>query len=96
MTEEVRAVVSFGQVKRGDRLQVDIHDEKVAGLIKAGYLKIIWKEPADAGSVDSAEHPAGSEHVPAGRVGSRAASEPEEEVDGPGEHRPAPEDPDSP
>jgi len=91
--EEVRAVVSFGQVKRGDRLQVDIHDEKVAGLIEAGYLKIIWKEAGDVRTVDSAEHPAGPEHVPADRVDSRAE---EEEVDGPGEHRPAPEDPDSP
>ena len=53
MTEEVRANLSFSNLRRGDRLQVDIHDPQVAGLIKAGYLKIIWKEPREHDPVDS-------------------------------------------
>lgn len=48
---EVKATLSFGGLKRGDRLQVDIHDPHVARLIKARYLKVIWKEP-DAAAVD--------------------------------------------
>jgi len=50
---EVKANLSFRDVKRGDRLQVDIHDPQVAGLIKAGYLTIIWKEPREHDLVDS-------------------------------------------
>lgn len=50
---EVLAVVSFGNVRRGDRLQVDASAPHVAGLIKAGYFKVICEEP-DA-TVDDSE-----------------------------------------
>lgn len=89
---EVRATVSYGNVRKGDRLQVDIHDPAVAGLIKAGYLKIIWKGVDDAGKVDSAVDTPRPERVPAGRVDTRRMPEPEEEVDGTGGHRPCEED----
>lgn len=88
MTDEVKAVVSFGTLRRGDRLQVDIHDPQVAGLIKGGYLKVIWKERGNATSVDNSDDPVRPELVPAGSVGSGVAREPEEEdVDGQGGHR---------
>lgn len=93
MTEEAKAIVSFGQLKRGDRIQVDIHDPTVAGLIKGGYLKVIWR---DHGPVDSSSDPGRSELVSAGSVDPSDLRESEEEVDGPGEHRPAAESPDSP
>lgn len=82
--QEVSATMSFGKLRRGDRLQVDIHDPKVAGLIKGGYLRIVWKEPREGDSLDST----GPERVPADGVDSRAARDAEEEVDhGAGEHR---------
>ena len=95
MTEEAKAIVSFGHLKRGDRLQVDIHDPHVAGLIRGGYLTIIWKERAD-GPVDNPDDPDGSDTVPADRVdsgGTRGAQE--EEIDGPRGPEPRVGDPDS-
>lgn len=94
---EVQAVMSFGTLRRGDRLQVDIHDPKVRGLIKGGYLKLVWKERGDVTGVDSAGDPDGPGLVSVGGVDpdDSGDSQAEEEVDdGPGEHRPEPEDPD--
>jgi hypothetical protein len=94
MTEEVRANMSFGHMKRGDRLQVDIHDPAVAGLIKGGYLRIAWKGDGDARTLDSAVDPAGFEPVPAGSVDPDDSGDPqdaEEVADGQGEHRPGQE-----
>ncbi len=94
MTEEVKAVVSFGTLRRGDRLQVDIHDPAVAGLIHGGYLKVIWKERGDVGQLDSADGPDLPGLVSAGRVDSGVAGDSEEEdVDGTSEHRPGEKDP---
>lgn len=84
MTEEAKAIVSFGRLKRGDRIQVDIHDPQVAGLIKAGYLTVNWR---DRGSVDRPDDSGRAEHVSAGGVDSSDPRGQEEEVDGPGEHR---------
>jgi hypothetical protein len=90
VTEEVRANMSFGTLRRGDRLQVDIHDPKVAGLIQGGYLKIIWKGPGD-GQMDGAADPDLPGPVSAGSVDSGGKGEPasEEVDDGPGEHQSA-------
>ena len=95
MTEEVRAIMSFGQLKRGDRLQVDIHDPVVAGLIRGGYLKINWKEPR-RGETDRAGNPDGPDRVPVDRVDSGAArGAEEEELDGPRTSGPGQGDSDS-
>jgi hypothetical protein len=98
LMDEVAANMSFGQLKRGDRLQVDIHDPAVAGLIKGGYLRIVWKERGDARELDSADDPAGSGRDAAGHLGSGGAGElqTEEALDGQGEHQPGEEDSDSP
>jgi hypothetical protein len=85
--------MSFGALKRGDRLQVDIHDPKVAGLIKGGYLRIVWKERDYARELDSADDPAWSGHDTADHLDSGGAREPqtEEDLDGQGENRPGQE-----
>lgn len=62
--EEAVPRLSFGNYKMGQPVQVDIHDPVVAGLVKAGYLKIRWKEPNGTHPLD----PAGSGHVSAGGV----------------------------
>jgi len=85
--DEVKAVVSFGTLRRGDRLQVDIHDPAVAGLIKGGYLKVIWRHP-DGGQMDSAAGPELPGLVSAGGMDPGDPGPAEEEVDGTGEHRP--------
>lgn len=41
---EVQAALSFDRVRKGTRLQVDIHDPKVVALVAAGYYKIIWRD----------------------------------------------------
>lgn len=94
---EVKAVVSFGTLRRGDRLQVDIHDPKVRGLIQGGYLKIIWKGSGD-GQMDGAADPDLPGLVSAGSVDSGGEREPatEEVDDGPGEHQPDSEGDDRP
>lgn len=91
---EVEANLSFRQVKRGDRLQVDIHDPVVAGLIQAGYYKIVWKdvhELADPGDPHRSGVVPGS-GVGLGAVPPPAAEAGEEVTDGAGEHRPEQED----
>lgn len=47
LLSEVQANLMFGNFRQGQRYKVDIHDPTVAGLIKAGYLKIIWKGRTD-------------------------------------------------
>ena len=79
--EEVQAIVSFGHLRRGDRLQVDIHDPGVAALIRGGYLKINWKEPR-RGETDRAPGPDGAGTVPADRVDSGDTRDTEAQVDG--------------
>jgi hypothetical protein len=88
MTEEAKAIMSFGQLKRGDRLQVDIHDPVVAGLIKGGYLKIIWKEPSDARTVEGSDDPGWADCLFSDRVDAGALQEAEAQVDGPRESEP--------
>lgn len=87
--EEVAANMAFNGLRIGQRLQVDIHDPKVRGLIQGGYLRIIWKGDGDATGVDSAVDPGRVDFVPAGRVGSGGAGKPAqtEAVDGAGEHQ---------
>ena len=100
MTEEVRATVSFtgssvlGNVKRGDRIQVDIHDPVVAGLIRAGYLKIIWKEPSDATQLGDPADPDWVDCLFGSGVDAGAVQEAEAQIDGPGEHQSDEEDSD--
>ena len=79
--EEVQAIMSFGRLKRGDRLQVDIHDPHVAGLIKGGYLKINWKEPR-RGETDRAGDPDGAGAVPADGVDPGDTRDAEAQIDG--------------
>jgi hypothetical protein len=91
MMQEAVPVLTFGNHRRGKPIQVDIHDPTVRGLIKAGYLKIRWKElPHGADSLDSA----GVDGVPTDHLGSGVAGEPqaEEDVDGAGEDQPGEED----
>lgn len=45
MNTEVQANLSFSDLKRGDRIQVDINDPAVAALVAAKYLRIIWEAP---------------------------------------------------
>lgn len=47
---EVQANLMFGNYRMGQRYEVDIHDPVIHGLVKAGYLKIIWKAASDAAS----------------------------------------------
>lgn len=47
MTEEALANLSFDHLRKGDRIQVDIFHPRIAALVRAGYLKIIWKERGD-------------------------------------------------
>lgn len=50
---EVQANLMFGNFRQGQRYEVDIHDPVIRGLVKAGYLKIIWKAASDAaGTLD--------------------------------------------
>jgi hypothetical protein len=88
MTEEVKANMSFSNLKRGDRLQVDIHDPAVAALIRGGYLTIIWKEPSDAATVDDPTDPAWADCLFSDGVDAGASQEAEAQVDGPGEPEP--------
>lgn len=84
--------LTFGNYKMGRPVQVDIHDPAVAALVEAGYLTIRWKEPYGTDPLD----PAGSDNVPVRGVGSDDPRDAETaQVDGPGEHRPAEEGPDS-
>lgn len=83
MDGEVQANLSFSDLKLGDRVKVDIHDPKVAALVKAGYLKIIWREP-DAAMA----HSAGPGPGPRSDLG--AGDPAEEEVDGDGQDSAAP------
>ncbi len=85
--DEAKAVMPFGTLKRGDRLQVDIHDPAVAGLIKGGYLKVIWKERSHAGQVDDPADPAWADCLFGDGVDGGALQEAEAQVDGTGEHR---------
>ena len=99
LLEEAEPVLTFGNYRKGQRIQVDIHDPTVAGLIKAKYLKIHWKERGDARELDSPVDPAGSDSVPAGGVDPddlRSAQDAEEVADGQGEHRSGEEGGDSP
>lgn len=90
MTQEAVPVLTFGNYKKGLPIQVDIHDPVVRGLVKAGYLKIRWKElPHGADSLDSA----GSGSVSSDHLDSGVAGEPpQEEVDGADQHQPEQED----
>ncbi len=45
---EAEANLSFDHLKRGDRIQVDIHHPRIVALVNAGYLKIVWKVKPDA------------------------------------------------
>lgn len=93
MIEEVRATVSFtgssvlGNLKRGDRIQVDIHDPVVAGLIRAGYLKITWKETGDVTPLGDPADFDWADCLFSTGVDARTVQETEAQVDGPGEHR---------
>ena len=49
MAAEVQANLSFSNLKRGDRIRVDIHDPAVAALVAARYLRIVWEEPDGLG-----------------------------------------------
>lgn len=51
---EAKTNMAFSNMKRGQRLQVDINDPYVQGLVRGGYLTIIWKEP-DGPLADSAD-----------------------------------------
>lgn len=91
MTEEVKANLSFGPYRLGQRIQVDVDDPAVAGLIKAGYLTILRKEPGSA----AVDDPDGLSRVPGVGVDSgveqgtppkRGRGRPRKKVaDGPGE-----------
>jgi len=96
LVAEVQANMAFSGVKFGARLQVDIDDPAVAGLIKGGYLKITREGGDDAGTVDSPVDPDGVEFDVAGDLGSGGVGklQTEEELDGQGEHRPESEGPD--
>lgn len=84
--------LTFGNYKMGRPVQVDIHDPVVAGLIKAGYLKIRWREPRGTDSLD----PGGSDSVSAAGVDPGGLGEPAEaQVNGAGEHRSGAEGADS-
>lgn len=89
---EVAANMAFNGLKIGQRIQVDINDPVVQGLIRGGYFRIIWREHASG--VDSAVDPGGVESVPAGGMGSGGAGDtPTEAVsDGAGEHQSAAQD----
>jgi hypothetical protein len=82
LMEEVKANMSFSHLKRGDRLQVDIHDPYVAGLVRGGYLTIIWKEPSDAGAVEDPFDPGWADSLLGGSVDAGALQEAEAQVDG--------------
>jgi hypothetical protein len=88
MTEEAKATMSFGHLKRGDRLQVDIHDPYVAGLIKGGYLTIIWKESGDVPAVDDPHDPGWADCLFSDRVDAGALQEAQAQIDGPRESGP--------
>ena len=92
MTQEAIPNLTFSNYKLGQPVQVDIHDPTVAGLIKAGYLKIRWKEPRGTDPLD----PAGPDDISAAGVDSGDTGQPQEaQVDGDGEHRPGAEGGDS-
>jgi hypothetical protein len=86
--EEVKANMAFSHLKRGDRLQVDIHDPYVAGLIRGGYLTIIWKESSDVAAVDNPFDPGWADCLFGDGVDAGAVQEAEAQVDGPGEPEP--------
>ena len=83
---EVRASLSFGNYRHGGFYEVDTGDATVAGLIKAGYLKVV-SDGTD--SLDSA----GAEPGPAGDLdpGMARDTQAEEDVDGAGSHQPGEE-----
>ena len=85
--DEVRATLSFGNYRHGQFYEVDTCDATVAGLIKAGYLKVVSH---GTDSLDSA----GAEPVPAGGVAAGLEGElPEQEaLDGTDQHQPDEED----
>lgn len=62
---EAQANLSFDHLKRGDRVQVDIHHPRIVALVAAGYLTIKWKEVPDVtrmgDNVDPDLLPAGSD-----------------------------------
>jgi hypothetical protein len=98
LMQEAEPILTFRGYKKGQRIQVDIHDPTVRGLIQAKYLKIHWRESGDARELDSPLDPAGSSRISAGGVDPDDSGDPQdaEEVDdGQGEHRPAAQDRDS-
>lgn len=44
MTEEAVTNLAFDNLRKGARIQVDINHPRIAALVNAGYLRIIWKE----------------------------------------------------
>jgi hypothetical protein len=88
--------MSYGHLNRGERLQVDIHDPAVAGLIRGGYLKIIWKESGDVITVDDSDDPGWADCLFGDGVDAGALQEAEAQVDGPREAEPGEGDLDSP
>lgn len=85
MIAEVLANLSFRDLRKGDRIQVDIDDPLVAALVEAGYLTITWRAHG------AVAHSAGLGGVPAAGVdsGDPGSEEPEQaELDG--------DDPDQP
>lgn len=97
MSEEAKVIVAFDQLKRGDRIQVDIDHPTVKALVKSGYLKIIWRdcgtaavahsagtEPGATGDLDpGAQGPTPDEEQP------EQPEQPEEAVDGTRKRQPA-------
>lgn len=81
MMTEVKTNMAFSNLRRGQRLQVDIHDPYVQALVAGGYLTVIWKEPD--GSLDDSADPPWIDAVPGVGVDSGASQETAAQVDGP-------------
>lgn len=79
MIGEVQANLSFADLKLGQKIQVDIHDPKVAALVQAGYLKVLWRKHVDVGACGEFGDCAAADLDP-GDPGYEAA--PQGEVDG--------------
>lgn len=72
VTEEVKANLSFGPYRHGQRIQVDVCDPAVAGLIEAGYLQIQEKEHG----VEAVDDPDGTGRVSGVGVDSGVEEDP--------------------
>lgn len=84
MIQEVEATVSFPHWKRGEKVQVDIHDPQVARLLRARYLKVNWKEDPDATPLGNPADPDWADCLFGSGVDAGAVQEAEAQVDGAG------------